>query len=89
LEAVIAGRQRHGAGGYNAEKSLGLFDEAQRPRPDPQALGRQKLSLRCCSGVFQGQWDVRVSNAKCRKTVQHLLVSPRRAEEETKTRTLK
>jgi len=86
---VIAGRQRHCVGGCNAEKSLGLFDEAERPSPDPEALGRQNLSLRCGSGVLQGQWDVRVSNAKCRKTVQHLLISPGRAEKETKTRTLK
>jgi len=89
LEAVIAGKQRHCAGGCNAEKSLGLFDEAERPSPDPQALGRQNLSLTCGSGFCWCQWDVRVSNAKCRKTVQHFLVSPRRAEEETKTRTLK
>jgi len=86
---VIAGRQRHCAGGCNAEKSLGLFDAAQRPRPDPQALGRQNLSLRCGSRVLQGQWDVRVSNAKSRKTVQHLLVSPRSGEEERKTSVLK
>jgi len=89
LEAVIAGKQRHCAGGCNAEKTLGLFDATERLRPDPQALGRQNLSLRCGSGVFQGQWDVRVSNAKCRKTVQHILVSPRRGEEETKTRASK
>jgi len=47
LEVVIAGRERHCAGGCNAEKTLGLFDEAERPNPDPQALGRQNLSLRC------------------------------------------
>jgi len=85
LEAVIAGRQRLCVDGSNAEKSLDLSDIAERPSLDPQALRRQNLSLRCGSGVFQGQWDVRVSNAKCRKTVQHLLVSQRRAEEETKT----
>jgi len=66
-----------------------LFEEAEKASPDPQALGRQNLSLRCGSGVLQGQWDVRVSNAKCRKTVQHILVSPRRGEEETKTRASK
>jgi len=86
LEAVIAGRQRHCAGGWKAEKSLGLFDEAERPRPEPQALGRQTLSLTCGSGLCWCQWDVRVSNAKCRKTVQHVLVSPLRHEEETNTR---
>jgi len=89
LEAVIAGRQRHCAGGCNAVKSLGLFDSAERPMPEPQTMGKQNLSLRCGSGVFQGQWDVRVSNAKSRKIVQHILVSPRRGEEETKTRILK
>jgi len=89
LEAVIAGKQRHCAGGCNAEKTLGLFYEIERTSPDPQALRRQNLSLRCGSGVLQGQWDVRVSNAKCRRTVQHILVSPRRAEEETKTKASK
>jgi len=51
---MIAGRQRHCAGGCNAEKKLGLLYEAERPRPEPQALGRQMLSLTCGSGLFLG-----------------------------------
>lgn len=35
-----------------------MFDEAEGPRPDPQALGRQILSFTPCSGLFLGQWDV-------------------------------
>ena len=47
----------------------------------------------CPSQVSQGsswgQQDVRVSNAKCRKTVKSILVSPSRDEEETKSRASK
>jgi len=52
LEATIAGRQRHCAGGCNAEKTLGLLYEAERPRPEPRALGRQMLSLTRGSGLL-------------------------------------
>ena len=47
--------------------------------------GRSSPS-RVAQGSSWGQWDVRMSNAKCRKTVQHFPASPRRGEEETKSR---
>ena len=58
MEAVIAGRQRHCAGGCNAEKTLALLYEAERPSCDLQPMARGILSLTRGSGLFLGPWDV-------------------------------
>jgi len=55
---MLAGSKGKVAGSSDAENTLGVSGEAERPRAEPQPLARQILSLRPCSGLLLGQWEV-------------------------------
>jgi len=88
---MIAGRQRHCAGGCIAKKKNPLFCFTKQKG---QGLSPRPWEGRSCpSPVAQGSYwvllDVRLSNEKCTKSLRNLPAFQWRDEEETKSRASK
>lgn len=54
-----------------------MLHKTKGPSADPQPVGKDILSFTCYPGLFLGQWDRGLRNAKGRTTIQFFMVGSR------------